>query len=138
MTKDQALKRMYGLLLTEPHTPTVCEKLEAIAREALAQPVQEPIYKITVIDNAHPKGIPFEDWVQPEEREACARCKDLEEQAYDLLGKLKVANLKWSVAHPWVGLDYDELIERAKQEECASVFSRGAIWGAARLREKNA
>jgi hypothetical protein len=39
---------------------------------------------------------------------------------------------------PWVGLDYDELIERANQEECASVFSRGAIWGAARLREKNA
>ena len=31
---------------------------------------------------------------------ACARCKDLEEQAYDLLGQLKAANLKWSVAHP--------------------------------------
>jgi choline kinase len=38
---------------------------------------------------------------------------------------------------PWVGLDHDELIERANQEECASVFSKGAIWGAARLREKN-
>ena len=39
---------------------------------------------------------------------------------------------------PWVGLDHDELIERANQEECASVFSKGALWGAARLREKNA
>lgn len=39
---------------------------------------------------------------------------------------------------PWAGLDHDELIERANQEECASVFSKGAIWGAARLREKNA
>jgi len=28
--------------LTEPHAPTVCLQLEAIAREALAQPEQEP------------------------------------------------------------------------------------------------
>jgi hypothetical protein len=35
----------------------------------------------------------------------------LEEQAYDLLGQLKVANLKWSVAHPWVGLTEEEVIE---------------------------
>jgi hypothetical protein len=33
----------------------------------------------------------------------------LEEQAYDLLGQLKVANLKWSVAHPWVGLTDEEI-----------------------------
>ena len=42
---QEALKKMYQLLLTEPHAPTVCFKLEAIAREALAQPplpVQEP------------------------------------------------------------------------------------------------
>ena len=43
MTKDEALKKMYQLLLTEPHAETVCFKLEAIAREALAQPVQEPV-----------------------------------------------------------------------------------------------
>jgi hypothetical protein len=36
--KDEALKKMYQLLLTEPHAETVCFKLEAIAREALAQP----------------------------------------------------------------------------------------------------
>jgi rubrerythrin len=40
---------------------------------------------------------------------ACERCKQLEEQAYDLLGQLKVANLKWSVAHPWVGLTDEEI-----------------------------
>ena len=42
---QEALKKMYQLLLTEPHAETVCFKLEAIAREALAQPplpVQEP------------------------------------------------------------------------------------------------
>ena len=34
-------------------------------RRMAADKLQEPIYNITVIDNAHPKGIPFEDWVQP-------------------------------------------------------------------------
>ena len=33
----QALKKMYQLLLTEPHAPTVCAQLERIAREALAE-----------------------------------------------------------------------------------------------------
>ena len=41
MTKE-ALKKMYQLLLTEPHAPTLCDQLESIAREALAQPAQEP------------------------------------------------------------------------------------------------
>ena len=43
---QETLKKMYQLLLTEPHAPTVCFELEAIAREALAQPplpVQEPV-----------------------------------------------------------------------------------------------
>ena len=43
---QEALKKMYQLLLTEPHAETVCFKLEAIAREALAQPPlpeQEPV-----------------------------------------------------------------------------------------------
>jgi len=53
----------------------------------------------------------FAELIAAEEREACARCKDLEEQAYDLLGKLKVANLKWSVAHPWVGLTNQEVAD---------------------------
>ena len=41
MTKE-VLKKMYQLLLTEPHAPTLCDQLESIAREALAQPEQEP------------------------------------------------------------------------------------------------
>jgi len=69
---------------------------------------------------------------QPE----CARCKDLEEHAYDLLGQLKVANLKGSVAHPWVGLT-DEEIDLA----IGFVGSFGARQDAraieAKLREKN-
>jgi hypothetical protein len=40
----------------------------AKAVNQMAQPAQEPIYKITVFDNAHPKGIPLEDWAQPAQR----------------------------------------------------------------------
>jgi hypothetical protein len=42
---QEALKKIYQLLLTEPHAPTVCAQLEAIAREALAQSEQEPVAK---------------------------------------------------------------------------------------------
>ena len=38
-------------------------------RQMAADKLQEPIYNITVFDNAHPKGIPLEDWVQPPQRE---------------------------------------------------------------------
>ena len=43
---QETLKKMYQLLLTEPNAETACFQLEAIAREALAQPplpVQEPV-----------------------------------------------------------------------------------------------
>ena len=73
---------------------------------------------------------------QPE----CARCKDLEEQAYDLLGQLKVANLKWSVAHPWVGLTDEDVF--AVLEELQNMYHRppSAIFAQAieaKLKEKN-
>ena len=61
---------------------------------------------------------------QPE----CARCKDLEEQAYDLLGQLKVANLKWSVAHPWVELS-DSQIENIYYEVVAEHRGAPMPWG---------
>jgi len=68
---------------------------------------------------------------QPE----CARCKDLEEQAYDLLGQLKVANLKWSVAHPWVGLENKELFEILEK---ANTRYQAVEMTEAKLKEKNA
>ena len=55
----EALKKMYQLLLTEPHAPTVCEQLERIAREALAQPEQEPVAnycKECLTYNGHQEG----------------------------------------------------------------------------------
>jgi hypothetical protein len=49
MTKE-VLKKMYQLLLTEPHAPTLCDQLESIAREALAKPAQEPVAWVGLTD----------------------------------------------------------------------------------------
>jgi len=40
----EVLKQMYQLLLTEPHAPTVCNQLELMLREAIAElESQEPM-----------------------------------------------------------------------------------------------
>ena len=107
----EALKLAFEAL-TYIHAETSTEEDvlidEAIVaiKAALAQPAQEPV--------------------------ACERCKQLEGQAYDLLGQLKVANLKWSVAHPWVGLTDEELadcLDMSIQKTCRAIE--------AKLKEKN-
>ena len=45
MTQD-ALKKMYQLLLTEPHAPTVCAQLERIARDALAEHAMQEVQRL--------------------------------------------------------------------------------------------
>ena len=97
MTKDEALKLALSALnevrqetfrLMKDSQTLYSEKKvwEAIytIKKVLAQPEQEPL--------------------------ACKRCKQLEEQAYDLLGELKVANIKLSMQpqRPWVGLTAKE------------------------------
>ena len=37
---------MYQLLLTEPHAPTVCARLERIAREALAEHAMQEVQRL--------------------------------------------------------------------------------------------
>jgi len=40
----EVLKQMYQLLLTEPHAPAVCDQLEVILRQAIADlEIQEPV-----------------------------------------------------------------------------------------------
>jgi hypothetical protein len=48
----EVLKQMYQLLLTEPHAPTLCERLERIAREAIAElESQEPVAWLVEFEN---------------------------------------------------------------------------------------
>jgi hypothetical protein len=43
----EVLKQAYQLLLTEPHAPTVCNQLEVILRQAIAElESQEPVAKL--------------------------------------------------------------------------------------------
>ena len=43
---QEALKKIYQLLLTEPHAPTVCAQLERIAREALAEHAMSEVQRL--------------------------------------------------------------------------------------------
>jgi hypothetical protein len=43
---QEALKKMYQLLLTEPHAPNVCAQLERIAREALAEHAMQQVQRL--------------------------------------------------------------------------------------------
>jgi len=69
--------------------------------------------------------------------EACKECH-LKDLVYDLLGELKVANLKLSVRakRPWVGLTDEEQLEIYKKH---SMDGWGLFYDAieAKLKEKN-
>jgi len=66
----EALKKMYQLLLTEPHAPTLCAQLESIAREALAQPEQEPLAVYGYCPECGEKGVMRER--RPNGNDKCA------------------------------------------------------------------
>ena len=60
MTKDEALIKIATVNAMD-------YEYQAWAREALAQPEQKPVqFKCTVIDDAHPNGIPLEQWAKPQ------------------------------------------------------------------------
>jgi hypothetical protein len=92
-----------------------------------AQPAQEPIYKITVIDNAHPKGIPFEDWVQPAQEPEMLTIA-YQSGYYD--GK-----------KPWVGLTDGEVTQglcgTRYALQTAVAWVDGVEWATKQLKEKN-
>ena len=121
MTKDQALKLALEALekcrtyhqqewsIEETTKPEVKQAIIAI-KEALAQPEQE----------------------RPVD---CERCNRLEEQAYDLVGKLRVANIKLSMCpqRTWVGLTKEQLATT----DWSADFRAGALWAEAKLKERN-
>lgn len=127
MTKE-VIREMYQLLLTEPHAPTVCAKLERIARDALArpdhipdakkmvaQPEQEPVALpcCGYTDASAVKWNPYNQVVQ------CHNCG----QVYTTTPQRTWVELTWSdIPNEWVG---------------KVAFMEGAKWAAAKLKEKN-
>ena len=84
MTDKDAMKlALFALDIVKIHYTQSRHINEAIIalKERLAPPEQEPTpeikYKMIVIDDLHPQGIPVEQWVNPPQRTEqnfCSRC----------------------------------------------------------------
>ena len=57
MTDKEAIKKIYQLLLTAPHAPTVCAQLERIAREALAEHAMRETQRLGQEIEQEPVGV---------------------------------------------------------------------------------
>lgn len=61
----EALKKMYQLLLTEPHSPTVCTQLERIARKALAEHAMSEVQRLGQEIEQEPVAIKcMKEWIE--------------------------------------------------------------------------
>ena len=119
MTKDKALNMALDFIervnkdgwLLADFEPEMYDAITAI-KEALAQPEQPKVRtgNCLLVGVCASEGHKIAPQRTEQEREACERCKQLEEQAYDLVGELRVANIKLSMRpqRTWVGLTDDE------------------------------
>jgi hypothetical protein len=110
-----------------------------------ARLAQETALQILHTENER-LGLYKDAYGQPEQEPvACERCKQLEEHAYDLVGKLRVSNIKLSMRpqRTWAGLtDEDcEEVERwveFKEEGSGRIpMGRLAAYISEKLRSKN-
>jgi len=150
MTKDEALQMCLEYIETDAHER---KYVRHAIKEALAQSEQEPVAWFSTLPDGKLSikivGKPTDGNWEPlyttppqrteQEREACERCKQLEEQAYDLVGELRVANIKLSMRpqRTWVGLTYEEeteLIRLAHNHAGIRFYIQAAE---AKLRSKN-
>ena len=117
----EVLKQAYQLLLTEPHAPIVCDQLEVILRQAIAElESQEPVALETV----------YETIIQWDEGGGKRSRRDLARRIIDLY------------THPpqrtWQGLTIDE--REQIQQECFGKVPHHVVFAhavEAKLKEKN-
>ena len=142
MTRSEAITALYALF-NAPHNADI----NLVGLNVLL----DELYK------SHPQEEPWPEepeghiagGVHPPQRTErpvdCKRCNRLEEQAYDLVGKLRVANIKLSMQpqRTWVGLA-DEEIKPCWHEACQTdleLTSQLVVYFAkaieAKLKEKN-
>ena len=120
---QEALKKMYQLLLTEPHAPTVCAQLERIAREALAEhamretqrlgqeiePVADEIASILACrDMLDAQPVPPRTWIGLEGAEFGWFCHTdfLNARKYTKKQRKKICDQLLSEAQSWDGEEY--------------------------------
>ena len=142
MTRSEAITALYALF-NAPHNADI----NLVGLNVLL----DELYK------SHPQEEPWPEepeghiagGVHPPQRTErpvdCERCNRLEEQAYDVVGKLRVANIKLSMQpqRKWVGLTYEdcEEVERwveFKEEGSGRIpMQKLARYIEAKLKEKN-
>jgi len=69
-------------------------------RRMAVDKLQEPIYKITVFDNAHPKGIPLEDWVQPVSFPCCGYTDAIKWNQFNGVVQCHICGQVYTAAQP--------------------------------------
>ena len=149
MTKDEALKLALEALVSayqgKDKTNQVTDAITAI-KEALAQPeittgniLMDSYNAMQSMKVEGPRHVVCQCDKCKAQPEACKECH-LKDLVYDLLGELKVANLKLSVRaqRPWVGLTEEELMQCLDQAYGINMrFDGFARIIEAKLKEKN-
>ena len=133
MTRSEAITALYALF-NAPHNADI----NLVGLNVLL----DELYK------SHPQEEPWPEepeghiagGVHPPQRTErpvdCKRCNRLEEHAYDLIAKLRVANIKLSMQsqRTWVGLTLDDIPD---DDTNNLDFYRGGRWAERVLKEKN-
>jgi len=140
MTRSEAITALYALF-NAPHNADI----NLVGLNVLL----DELYK------SHPQEEPWPEepeghiagGVHPPQRTErpvdCERCNRLEEQAYDLVGKLRVANIKLSMQpqRTWVGLTDEEItgLHHEIKVRLMGTYKTEDIYRAieAKLKEKN-
>ena len=136
MTRSEAITALYALF-NAPHNADInLVGLNVLLDELYkSHPQEEPLPE-------EPEGH-IAGGVHPPQRTErpvdCERCNRLEEQAYDLVGKLRVANIKLSMLLPrtWVGLEKSDMPDGADPLFDDPKFIAGMVYAANKLKEKN-
>ena len=141
MTRSEAITALYALF-NAPHNADInLVGLNVLLDELYKSHPQEEPWPVEpeghIAGGVHPP--------QRTERPVdCERCNRLEEQAYDLVGKLRVANIKLSMRLPrtWVELTDDEIWEAYMKAPLTLDCSTDELYALARtveakLKEKN-
>ena len=164
---QEALKKMYQLLLTEPHAPTVCAQLERIAREALAEHAMREVQRLgqeiepdeiasilACRDMLDAQPVPQRTWIGLEGAEAGWFCHTdfLNARKYTKEQRKKICDQLLSEAQSWDGEEYQLMMHDSTKrpfigltdedmcvvsEEESCSFIAGAKWSEAILKEKN-
>ena len=133
----KVLKQAYQLLLTEPHAPAVCDQLEFILRQAIAElESQEPVavFYLPIRKDMRKDVEALIDHAKRARWTNVVVRKDAVETTYEADWIKELIPYTHPPQRTWVGLT-DEQKQTAIWTD--GTFGAGALWAEAKLKEKN-